>query len=149
MNLIYQHKVPQFGSIWQSGYREFPHDLTSVNIHLVIYAASECPPLNHHQGAKLEYCPNDDSLVPIGSEYYQALLDNAKVAVPFVVNAVKGGDNVLVTCNMGINRSSLVTGLALVKLGLKPSEAIDLIRNNRPGTLTNNIFEHMIQDSSR
>jgi len=149
MDLIYQHNNPEegAGSIWQSGYQEIPHDLNSVDIHLVIYAAAECPPLNHHLGADLQHHPNQDMMVPFNSEFYTALLENAKSAVPAVVSAVKEGKNVLVTCSQGINRSSLVTGLAIKELtDLKPWDIINLIKEKREGTLTNGTFMAMIVD---
>lgn len=146
MDLIYQHRNPDKpGSIWQSGYREIPHNLKEVNIHLVIYAASECPPLNHHLGAKLSYYPNDDAMFPLGSKFYEALLNNAKAAVPEVVEAVREGKNVLVTCSAGINRSSLVTGLSIKQLAdIDPWDIVNLIKEKRSGTLTNGSFMTMI-----
>ncbi len=148
MDLIYQHRDPKDkpGSIWQSGYKEIPHDLKEANINLVIYAASECPPLNHHLGAKLSYHPNDDMMCPPGHAIYDALLANAQAAVPEVIRAVRAGQNVLVTCSQGINRSSLVTGLAIKKLDPNTSawDIINLIKNKREGTLTNGTFQTMI-----
>lgn len=146
MDLIYQH--PKAGSIWQSGYREIPHDLKEACIHVVIYAAAECPPLNHHVGAELKYFPNDDMMCPKGTPQYDALLWNAKQAVPTVVEAVKEGKNVLVTCSQGINRSSLVTGLAINQLSTLSSwEVINLIKDKRDGTLTNGSFMEMILET--
>ena len=150
MDLIYQHRDPtqKPGSIWQSGYKEIPHDLKSVNIDMVIYAASECPPLNHHLGAELKYFPNDDMMCPKGTKFYDALLWNAQQAVPDVVKAVQEGKNVLVTCSQGINRSSLVTALAIKELSTLPAwDIVNLIKNKRDGTLTNGTFITMILTS--
>ena len=44
---------------------------------------------------------------------------------------VREGRSVLVRCQAGLNRSSLVAALALVRLGLEPQEAIDRIRERR------------------
>jgi hypothetical protein len=41
------------------------------------------------------------------------------------------GKRVLVRCQAGWNRSGLIMALILIKDGLKPQEAIDLIRNKR------------------
>ena len=148
MDLIYQHRDPQDlpGSIWQSGYREIPHDLASAHIHVVIYSASECPPLDHHSGAKLSYYPNDDAMFPEKSKFFIALLENARAAVPEVVRAVCEGKNVLVTCSQGINRSSLVTGLAIKQLAPKmdSQDIVDLIKAKRKGALSNGNFIQMI-----
>lgn len=41
------------------------------------------------------------------------------------------GKRVLVTCNMGVNRSALVAALALMLLGASAEEAIAQVRSNR------------------
>jgi len=147
MDLIYKH--PDGGSLWQSGYRDIPHNLKLLGIQVVIYAAAECPPLNHHKGARLEYFPNHDMMVPKTSPHYNVLLNNAKAAVPTVVEAIKSGENVLVTCSQGVNRSSLVTGLSIRALSEIPAwEIVDLIKEKREGTLTNGTFMGMIIDTS-
>ena len=146
MDLIYKH--PDGGSIWQSGYREIPHNLKIIGINVVIYAAAECPPLKHHTGAELKYFPNDDMMRPKGSPQYNALLERAKNAVPTVVEAIEKGKNVLITCSQGINRSSLVTGLVLNQLSTLSSwEIINLIKDKREGTLTNGSFMEMILEA--
>lgn len=43
----------------------------------------------------------------------------------------KAGDRVLIRCQAGMNRSSLVTALVLMKEGLSADEAIALIRKQR------------------
>ena len=43
----------------------------------------------------------------------------------------KTGDRVLIRCQAGMNRSSLVTALVLMKDGLSADEAIALIRTQR------------------
>lgn len=51
------------------------------------------------------------------------------------------GRKVLVHCNEGINRASLVTGEILHFKGIKGKKIIDYIRQKRPGALTNPYFE--------
>ncbi len=54
----------------------------------------------------------------------------------------KKGKRVLVRCQAGLNRSGLVMALMLIKDGLSPREAIDLIRSRRsPYALCNLDFE--------
>ena len=50
----------------------------------------------------------------------------------------------LVHCTKGHNRSGLVIALYLVASGQAPQAAIDLIREKRPGSLTNQVFVDMI-----
>lgn len=53
--------------------------------------------------------------------------------------------NVLVVCQAGLNRSGLVTATALVLGGLKPREAVDLLREKRsPAVLCNQSFEDFV-----
>ena len=58
-------------------------------------------------------------------------LDRLRQAVDFGYDRWKQGDRVLVRCQAGLNRSGLVLALILIKDGLKPSEAIARIRDNR------------------
>lgn len=56
--------------------------------------------------------------------------------------AIERGEKVLVRCQAGLNRSSLVAALALIKIGLAPEEAIQRIRTHRsPYALFNQHFE--------
>ena len=53
---------------------------------------------------------------------------------------IRGGHRVLCHCGMGFNRSALVAGVILHKLGM-PGPAIVLrIRERRPGALFNEVF---------
>lgn len=58
-------------------------------------------------------------------------LDRLRQAVDFGYDRWKQGDRVLIRCQAGLNRSGLVLALILIKDGLKPAEAIALIRSNR------------------
>lgn len=53
---------------------------------------------------------------------------------------VAAGHRVLSHCGMGFNRSALVAGLILVRLGLTGEEAFGLLRRKRPGALFNDVF---------
>jgi hypothetical protein len=65
----------------------------------------------------------------------------ASRAAGWVSKAVAEQRRTLVTCAMGINRSALVTALALMRLfGLSGPEATTWVRMARPGTLTNRHF---------
>ena len=61
------------------------------------------------------------------------------------------GQRVLVRCQAGLNRSSLVAALALVHRGLAPQEAIDAIRAGRsPNCLFNRSFAaHVLGAAAR
>lgn len=53
-----------------------------------------------------------------------------------------GGGTVLTTCNMGLNRSGLLTALILIRhAGLRPQQAIALLRERcDPSVLSNKSF---------
>ena len=58
-------------------------------------------------------------------------LQRLKQAVDFGYDRWKSGDRVLIRCQAGLNRSGLVTALILIKDGMSPERAIDLIREGR------------------
>ena len=56
--------------------------------------------------------------------------------------ALDKGGKVLVHCQAGLNRSNLVTALALIKRGRTPADAVALLRERRsPVVLCNAAFE--------
>jgi hypothetical protein len=58
------------------------------------------------------------------------------------INAVRKIGPTLVHCQAGLNRSGLLTGLALVRAGMTPDAAITLLRERRsPAVLCNPAFE--------
>ncbi len=53
---------------------------------------------------------------------------------------IESGHRVLPHCGMGFNRSALVAGLILTKLGMPGPHAVRQIRDRRPGALFNDCF---------
>ena len=53
---------------------------------------------------------------------------------------VANGEKVLAHCGLGFNRSALVAGLVLTYLGMKGEDAVELLREKRPGALFNENF---------
>ena len=68
----------------------------------------------------------------------------ARYASLDVLEALRRGHRVLVTCEHGRNRSGLVCALALVKLGWHPYLAVDLIQEQRSGALRNGALTDLI-----
>lgn len=62
-----------------------------------------------------------------------------------VERLARRGRSVLVTCVAGRNRSGLVTGIALQRLGVPPRRAIELIQRNRPNALSNPVFVEYLE----
>jgi protein-tyrosine phosphatase len=57
---------------------------------------------------------------------------------------IRGGHRVLSHCGLGFNRSALVAGVILNKLGLPGSEIVGRIRERRPGALFNDVFANYL-----
>lgn len=75
------------------------------------------------------------------SALYGSDLTRVMRAARFAYQRWTDGDNVLIRCQAGMNRSGLVTALVLVMAGLTPGQAITLIRLRRsPGALFNQYF---------
>ena len=53
---------------------------------------------------------------------------------------IRSGHGVLSHCGMGYNRSALVAGTILHKLGMPGPEIVQRIRDRRPGALFNDVF---------
>jgi hypothetical protein len=53
---------------------------------------------------------------------------------------IRSGHGVLSHCGMGFNRSALVAGVILHKLGMRGPEIVQRIRDRRPGALFNDVF---------
>lgn len=56
-----------------------------------------------------------------------------------------GGTKVLVHCQAGINRSSLVNGCVLYLRGYRGVNIVNRIRSRRPGALTNVVFRKYLE----
>jgi len=58
---------------------------------------------------------------------------------------VKGGHRVLSHCGMGFNRSALLAGLVLQRLGMPGRNAVARLRERRPGALFNERFASYLE----
>ncbi len=75
-------------------------------------------------------------------------LDILKLVASFGYDlAYKKKMNVLVHCEQGINRASLVNGVILWMKGMKGQEIVDHIRSKRPGALFNPNFVNYLVTS--
>lgn len=104
---------------------------------LWVACAEELPPFDvSREGMLTLWCPLDDCDPMRRIDY-----DMAKSAAVLVARELFQKHNALVTCAMGLNRSSLVAGLALRKLGFDGHEAIATIQQERgPDALHNHAF---------
>lgn len=103
----------------------------------IVRAPLACP------GVEVVLCPLEDTAEPSRqAEIYRAALAAAK----HVVTALLDGKRVLSTCAQGLNRSGLVTALALIgRHGMSGADAVALVRGKRQNALCNPAFAEFIQ----
>jgi len=110
----------------------------------VVLCAKEYQPSAHlFPDVEVLHCPIDDA-EPTRDELQRVRRCSMAIAL-----RLKAGRRVLVTCQMGINRSAFVAAMSMKRLTGWPSEKIiSTIRANRQGTLTNEHFVGYIKASS-
>ena len=79
--------------------------------------------------------------------YDEELPDASRLEAVAMMGAhlVQNGHRVLSHCGMGFNRSALVAGLILHKLGMDGDAIIERLRSRRPGALFNDVFADHIR----
>lgn len=105
---------------------------------LVLCAQEHQPPAaNFHGLVDVIYAPNDDS----GRPFTPTQRVIAKMAAYRVADYVRRKQTVLVTCWMGLNRSGLVSALAVHYLtGMSGRDCVALVKRKRRDALTNPDF---------
>ena len=73
--------------------------------------------------------------------------------IPAILNAAdwafdnwRGGKQVLIRCQAGMNRSSLIIAIVLMKNGTSAEDAISLIRTKNPMALSNSAFVEFLKN---
>lgn len=108
---------------------------------LVLAAMEHQPSSRCFPGVKVIHAPIDDA--PYVPENEIRIVQKASI---IVANALRHGKRVLVTCWQGRNRSGFIVAVALVRLGMHPDLAIDLVRRARGETaLSNQAFVQIIR----
>jgi protein-tyrosine phosphatase len=59
---------------------------------------------------------------------------------------IRGGHRILSHCGMGFNRSALVAGLIMQRLGMPGSQVVTTIRERRAGALFNENFARFLEE---
>ena len=67
-------------------------------------------------------------------------LQKLEAVVRLGAHLVEQGHRVLSHCGMGFNRSALVAGRILHRLGMPGGAVVDRLRERRPGALFNDVF---------
>ena len=110
----------------------------------LIDTAGDMPPEHREAAARTIPCVFVDT-EGLPSPYWRL-----EQTVAAAVAAARGESGVAPTdiyivCQHGMNRSGLVTGLLLQQLGMDAGEAIERIRRERPGALSNHTFERLLR----
>ena len=71
--------------------------------------------------------------------------DTVRATARYISGLMEAGHRVLIHCHSGLNRASLLSGRTLIRRGMDPKEAVDLIRQRRsPDVLHNEVFERWL-----
>jgi protein-tyrosine phosphatase len=71
--------------------------------------------------------------------------DTVRATARYISGLMEAGHRVLIHCHSGLNRASLLSGRTLIRRGMDPKEAVDLIRKRRsPDVLHNEVFERWL-----
>jgi protein-tyrosine phosphatase len=74
---------------------------------------------------------------PIVDKWIPSAMDDLVKNVELLVDRIKKGRSILVHCNGGKGRTGLLVVSALVALGLEVNDAVQVIRDARPGMIQN------------
>jgi protein-tyrosine phosphatase len=108
---------------------------------LVLCAAEHQPDAHLFPGVEVIYAPNDDNFGQITREQ----IEGALAAARQTATLVRSGRKVIVTCWAGINRSGLVSAIALHLLtGWSGVACIRHVKGARPGALRNPAFQEVL-----
>ena len=110
---------------------------------LVLCAIEHQPPSHRFPGLRVMRIPLDDVSEPLSPTAAASVMTMASV----VADALRRHKKVLVTCQMGLNRSGLVNGVALRMLtGAQGEEVVEHIRRRRGGmALSNREFAKFVR----
>lgn len=126
--------------LWIGAKPPFEHDLPNFDV-IALCAAELQPPRTSFHGKTIR-CGFGD--VPMLS---RAELNTALTGAKQVAAELAAGKRVLVTCQMGLNRSALVTGLAMgMRFDLTAPQIVNHIRSRRsPQALFNDHFVELLE----
>jgi len=118
-------------------------DLLSIQgIDVLVLCAKEWQDASQYEGVTVILAPGDDDDRP---HRLKNFLPMWKKAATQVAEHVKAGHTVLVTCMAGLNRSGVVTAMAMHELtGWDGIAIVEHIQKQRDGALCNNTFARYI-----
>lgn len=128
------------GSLYQGSAPPIGDKLRRAGFHAVVLCAREVQPIGFDSSIHVIRAPFDDVVDPAPSD-----LKRAAAAAKRVAQLVRIGYCVLVTCAMGLNRSGLVSALAMREITGKSGTSCMLhVRSKRQGALSNRTFRALL-----
>lgn len=113
----------------------------------VSMAAEIKPPRSSRRGFQSYHIKLND--VPWDFASYPEEVVNLVAAAKGLADLVKSGHTVLIFCNMGMNRSGLMTALVLMHFGYSWKKALKTIRKRHGCTLSNESFVQVLPYAQR
>jgi protein-tyrosine phosphatase len=137
------HKILE--GLFQGGFPPAGDGLKKAGIDVLVLCALEHQNASMYPGLEVILAPGDDDRRP---HRLLQFIDGWKSAAHQVAVHVRSGKKVLITCMQGLNRSGMVTALALRELtGLSGKEIVALVQKRRSNALFNDTFARYIEDS--
>lgn len=134
------HKIADH--LFQGGFPPPGDGLANAGIDVLVLAAAQHQDASLYPGVTVICAPGDDDA---RRHRLDRFIDGWRSAAAQVVEHVKAGRNVLVTCMAGQNRSGLITALALRELtGWSGKRCVEHISRQRPHALNNATFANYI-----
>ena len=111
---------------------------------LVLCAEEYQPEAERFEGVAVFHAPNDDTFQLTQLQWHGARRASLEVA-----DALRRGEKVLVTCAAGLNRSGLVSAMAMLRLAGTAADAeavVAQIQERRFMALCNDAFVELVHD---
>lgn len=137
------HKI--LDHMYQGGMPPPGEGLKNAGIEVLVLAAKEHQDAEAYEGITVICAPGDDDP---RRHRLDRFIDGWRAAATQVVEHVRAGRNVLVTCMAGQNRSGLIVALAVRELtGWSGEKIVDHVSRSRPFALNNQTFANYICES--
>lgn len=131
--------------LYQGGMPPPGRGLANAGIKVLVLAAKEHQDASAYEGVEVILAPGDDDA---RRHRLDRFIDGWRAAAAQVVEHVRAGRNVLVTCMAGQNRSGLIVALALRELtGWSGAKCVEHVSACRPHALNNATFANYICES--
>ena len=149
MDLIYVYEGPEGsgirGKLSQGNYKDVLNLMNNPQgVTCVVLAASDFQDPGPVPALVIK-APFDDVVEPDEAERVK-ITQIASEAAQRVAAMVKNGQHVLVTCWAGLNRSGLISALALIHFGFSADDAIEVVRKGRSKhALCNSTFVDIVK----